>query len=307
MSAPLPVSPLSVIVASRNRPELLADTVASILAGDRVPAELIVVDQSDRPHPGLPSAPSGACEVRYLWSESRGLSRANNLGVRAARHHRLVLTHDDVLVAPDWLALLAAALEREGPRAVITGRVLPAEPEGPDGFAPSTNLSTVPAVYEGRRGRDVLWPMNMALHREALLAVGGFDERLGPGTPYPAAEDNDLCHRLLEAGYRIVFDPAPVVWHRAWRPREEHTALRYAYGRGQGAFYAKHLELRDRYMLRRLAGDVLGRLARLPGRALGLKRWRGRPPRDEFAYVRGVLSAVWEWSRGNRPPGEAPR
>jgi O-antigen biosynthesis protein len=293
MSAGSELPPASVILASRNRPDLLADTVRSILAGDDLPTELIVVDQSDRPHPVLRQMEG---EIRYLWSESRGLSRANNLGARAAQHDLLVFTHDDVLVAPDWYARLLGALLREGPRSVVTGRVLPAEPETPSGFAPSINPATEPAAWEGRIGRDVLWPMNMAMHRNALESVNGFDERLGPGTPYPAAEDNDLGHRLLAAGHRIVFDPTAVLWHRAWRKREEHTALRYAYGRGQGAFYAKHLDLRDRYMLRRLAGDVLGRLARLPARAVR----EGRRPRDDFAYVRGVLSALWEWSKTER-------
>jgi hypothetical protein len=86
-----------------------------------------------------------------------------------------------------------------------------------------------------------------------------------------------------------VFEPAAVFHHRAWRPWPEHARLRYDYGRGQGAFYAKHLGLRDPYMLRRLTGDVAGRLLRL-GRG-------GRSPREEIAYVRGVLSAVWQWSR----------
>lgn len=266
----------SVILASRNRPALLADTVASILRSDPKPDEVIVVDQSDRPHPGL----SG---VRYLWSESRGLSRANNLGTRSATYDHLVFTHDDVLVEPDWYGRMMATLLREGPRTVVTGRVLAAEPESADGFAPSLNPSTTPAVYEGKSARDVIWPMNLALHRSVLDAIGGFDERLGPGTPYPAAEDNDLCRRLLEAGCRIVFDPAAVVYHRAWRPWSEHASLRYDYGRGQGAFYAKHHDMR------RLTGDVAGRLFRM-GRS-------GRTPREEIAYVRGLLSAAWQWSR----------
>lgn len=272
----------SVILASRNRPDLLADTVASLLASDPMPGEVIVVDQSDRPHPGL----SG---VRYLRTESRGLSRANNLGTREAIHDHLVFTHDDVLVEPDWYGKMMAALLQGGPRTVVTGRVLPAdpEPESADGFAPSLNLSTTPAVYEGTSARDVIWPMSLALHRSVLDAVGGFDERLGPGTPYPAAEDNDLCRRLLEAGCRIVFEPAAVVHHRAWRPRSEHASLRYDYGRGQGAFYAKHRDLR------RLTGDVAGRLFRLGFRM----KSGGRTPREEFAYVRGLLSAAWQWSR----------
>lgn len=272
----------SVILASRNRPALLADTVASLLRCDPAPDEIIVVDQSDRPHPGLVG-------VRYLWTESRGLSRANNLGTREARFDHLVFTHDDVLVEPDWYGRMMATLLQGGPRTVVTGRVLAADPEpgAADGFAPSLNPSTTPAVYEGPGARDVIWPMNLALHRSALEAVGGFDERLGPGTPYPAAEDNDLCRRLLEAGCRIVFDPGAVVYHRAWRPWSEHASLRYDYGRGQGAFYAKHRDVR------RLTGDVAGRLLKL-----GFRRQSGgRTPREEFAYVRGLLSAAWQWSR----------
>jgi GT2 family glycosyltransferase len=271
----------SLILASRNRPDLLADTVASILRCDPRPDEVIVVDQSDRPHPDLARHP----DIRYLWSESRGLSRANNLGTRAALRDYLVFTHDDVLVDPAWYGFLLEALLRGGPRTVVTGRVLAADPEpgAPEGFAPSLNPSTAPAVYEGPDARDVIWPMSLALCRPILQEIGGFDERLGPGTPYPAAEDNDLCRRLLEAGCRIVFEPAAVVHHRAWRPWSEHASLRYDYGRGQGAFYAKHRDLR------RLTGDVAHRLARL-GRS-------GRTPREEFAYVRGLLSAAWQWSR----------
>ena len=265
----------SVILASRNRPDLMADTVASILCSTPLPDEIVVVDQSDRPHPGLPG-------VRYIWTEARGLSRANNLGTREAKHDHLVFTHDDVLVEPDWYGRMLSALLQGGPRTVVTGRVMAAR-ESADGFAPSLNASTTPAVYEGVNARDVIWPMSLALHRSTLEAVGGFDERLGPGTPYPAAEDNDLCRRLLEAGCRIVFEPSAVVHHRAWRPWSEQASLRYDYGRGQGAFYAKHRDLR------RLTGDVAGRLLRL-GRS-------GRTPREEMAYVRGLLSAAWQWSR----------
>jgi GT2 family glycosyltransferase len=293
--------PASVILATRGRPDLLADTVASILAGDTLPAELIVVDQSDAPDSAFQAAPA---PVVYRWTRERGLSRANNLGVREASSDLLVFTHDDVLVERDWLRRLVDALAREGPRTVVTGRVLAAG-DRPGGFAPSLQPAGEPALWQGRIGLDVLYPLNMALHRSALEAVEGFDERLGPGTPYPAAEDNDLGHRLLEAGYRIAYAPEAVVRHRAWRPWAEHSRLRYGYGRGQGAFYAKHLDLRDRYMLRRLAGDTAGRLARLPGRVL---RKEKRGPAGDLFYVAGVLAGLAGWWRsGHRSrPGVAP-
>jgi cobaltochelatase CobN len=100
----------------------------------------------------------------------------------------------------------------------------------------------------------------MAIRRETLREVGGWDERLGAGTSFPAAEDNDLGFRLLEAGYRIAYHPEAVAWHRAWRAERDYLPLRWAYGRGQGAYYAKHAALSDAYMVRRFGAD-LGRLA----------------------------------------------
>jgi GT2 family glycosyltransferase len=266
----------SVILASRNRPTLLADAVESILRCDPPPGEVIVVDQSDSPDASLDG-------VRYIWSESRGLSRANNIGSRVARFPLLVFTHDDVLVEPDWYGRLLRALTEGDARTVVTGRVLPVEADIVDGFAPSLNVATTHAVYEGRSARDVIWPMNLGIHRATLEAVGGFDERLGPGTRYPAAEDNDLCRRLLDAGCRIVFEPAVIVRHRAWRASSEKRGLRYDYGRGQGAFYAKHHDLG------RLLEDVGNRL-------LG-RRHSTRSAGEDLAYVRGLLSAAWEWWR----------
>jgi len=46
---PAPLPPASLVLCTRNRPPLLADTLRSILDGEEVPAEIVVVDQSDEP------------------------------------------------------------------------------------------------------------------------------------------------------------------------------------------------------------------------------------------------------------------
>ena len=279
----------SLVIASRNRPDLLSDSVASVLAGAVVPAQVIVVDQSDAPHPVLRRA-RGWGPLEYVWSRSVGLSRANNLGWRSARHEAVLFTHDDVLVDRAWAGTLLEALAAAGPSAAVTGRVLPADGAGN-------------AADPGHVRADVVAPSNLAIGRATLAALGGFDERLGPGTDFPGAEDHDLGFRLLEHGGRIVFEPAAVVRHRAPRQRGEQRRQRYAHGRGQGAFYGKHLDLRDPSMLGRLADDVVGRLLRWPLRS----RKEGRRLADELAYVRGVLGAVAAWRRGDDGrPGAAP-
>jgi GT2 family glycosyltransferase len=289
--------PVSLIIASRNRPEMLADTVASITGGDARPAELVVVDQSDDVDSRIVSmAEEAGLAVQCLWMPARGLSRANNAGAAAARYDTLVFTHDDVLVERNWLRRLVDAHVRLGAATVVTGRVVPAAPEIHGGFAPTLSRGTQPAIYAGRIGRDVLKPLNMAIDRKALERVGGFDERLGPGTAFPGAEDSDLGFRLLEAGYRIAYVPEAVVRHRAWRPSRDYLPLRWQYGVAQGAFFAKHLRLRDAHMLNRFGWNALRRARRFPRR---LWRERGRALGDPLFVLGNLVGAVrWRVEHG---------
>jgi GT2 family glycosyltransferase len=283
---------VSLIIPSRNRPELLAETVDSVLAGRQVPAEIVIVDQSDDPNEALRARHCERCRITYTWLSRPGVSRARNHGIRTAQHGLLAFIDDDVRVHADWFENLVRAHLAAGDRAVVSGRVLPEQPPTAHGFVPSTIESEEPVVYEGRIGMDILYSNNMIMPREAAEGVGLFDERLGAGTPFQNAEDNDLAYRLLEAGYRIHYAPEPVVEHRAWRTGRDYLPLRWSYGRGQGGFYAKHFDLRDRYMIHRAAYDAKQRLircarlaaAREPRRALG-----------QLVYLTGLLTAMAQW------------
>jgi GT2 family glycosyltransferase len=284
--------PTSLIIGSRNRPQFLLDTVESVLQGDEVPTELILIDQSDAPHPSLATLKHNrACELRYLWTPSVGVSRARNTGAAAAQHAILVGIDDDMFVPSRWFGTLVRALVNAGPRAIVTGKVLPTAPQVPGGFAPTVVMREAAAIYEGRIGMDVLPSCHMALYRSAFEEVGGFDERLGPGAPFPSADDNDFGFRLLEAGYRIVYVPEAVVYHRAWRSEGDYLRMRWIYGRGKGGYYGKYLSLRDRYMLRRMAWDIGHRIFGFP-----VRLWRHpRLAYGDPVYIFGILCALVQW------------
>jgi len=294
------VSRGSLVIPSRNRPELLRAAVDAALQGPSRPAEIIVVDQSDAAHPSLADLSQVAgTTIRYLRPMTRGVSRARNAGLRAAGEEVVAFIDDDVLAAPDWWGRLIQAALQAGPDSVVTGQVRPGEAEAPGAFAPSVSGTATREVYQGRVGQDVLFSGNMAGHRATLLRIGGFDERLGPGTRYGAAEDNDLCYRLLENGCRIIYVPEAVVIHRAWRENAAQVPLRWAYGRGQGAFLAKHASLRDRYMLRRFRD----RVARHAQRFLRTLRRERRVAWEDLASIAGLFSGAGEWLVRDRRPG----
>jgi len=281
----------SVIVCSRNRPTLVQDAVESVLDGDQLPDEIVVIDQSDEPHPVLHHAAGRAgCVIRYRHHASRGASAARNVGAEVAAGDCLFFIDDDMFVASGWFRALSTALVRVDPETVVTGQVAPAERVN---RAPSIKVDPVPAVYRGRTASDVLYTGNTAMRRALFAALGGFDERLGPGTAFPAAEDNDFGFRVLESGRSIVYAPEAIAYHRDWRTPREHLSLQWAYGRGQGAFYAKHLSTADLFMFRRALHDV----ARGLWSVLRLIMIRPAGAASELARVAGIVlgAASWTW------------
>jgi GT2 family glycosyltransferase len=290
------IVPSSVIICSRNRPRLLLETVESILQCEPLPAEIVVVDQSDQdsaPLDRLQDVPG--CDVRYLWSPSQGLSRARNEGAAAARHEILVYCDDDMRASASWIGALVGALAEAGPDAAASGKVVAGAPEAKDGFTPAVAPGDEPLVYSGRLDIDVLAGCNMGMYRSAFDNLGGFDERLGAGARYPAAEDNDFGFRLLEGGYRILYVPEAIMYHRAWRAGPDYPRVRWQYGRGKGGFYAKHLSSSDGHMLRRARKDVARRLLRLP-RVV----WRSpRLAAGDALYTLGIFAGGTSWLISN--------
>jgi GT2 family glycosyltransferase len=187
-------------------------------------------------------------------------------------------------------------LIENGSLAVVRGQILPSNSGASDGFTPSIKIDPVPAIYEGRIKKDALSSGAMTLYRSAFDQVGGFDECLGAGGKFAAAEDNDLGFRLLEAGYRIYHVPDAIVSHIAERSMDEYAALCWNYGYGQGAYYVKHLNRKDGYMLRRMASDVGERMRSCtrhflqnPRQALG-----------DLSYTVGLLKGGITWLAEHR-------
>ena len=295
---------VSVAICTRDRPEMLARAVSSILAGAAVPNEIVIVDQSD-----IPAAPLvdrggvGGPTIRHVASASHGLARARNEAARLAQGRVLVFTDDDVLVDRSWLGRLVSALEAAGENVVVTGRVIAGEPEVEGAFAPSLKGDDVARVYRGRVRGDPLVSANMALARTLFERLGGLDPRLGVGTAFPGGEDNDFGFRALDSGCAIAYVPDAVVVHRAWRPvAGQYLRQRWGYGRGQGAFLAKHLGRDGRFMGRRLAGSVTRVTARALRRLIAPRgsapqaRWRMAA--GDLALAAGIVSGAVGWLAG---------
>jgi len=90
-------SSVSVIIATRNRPALLVNTVRAVAQGSLLPTELIIVDSSDDP-----SSENNIVKehwpfpLQYVRTEIRSAARQRNHGAELAIGHYLVFLDDDL-------------------------------------------------------------------------------------------------------------------------------------------------------------------------------------------------------------------
>jgi glycosyltransferase involved in cell wall biosynthesis len=245
--------PISVVIATRDRPEQL-DRCLTALRGQLGPDdEVVVVDSASRDDRTRAVATEHGTSV--IRADRPGTSLARNLGWRAARHELVAFTDDDVAVDTDWPGAMARALSAADGQ-WVTGWIGVERFGGGARELNPTMLEPEPA----RLDRDYRGPMgasaNFGAHRAALAAVGGFDERFGPGRWTAAAEDVELFDRLILAGLAGSYDPTVRVFHEQWRGRRDAVTLHWRYGKGMGARLAR-LARRDPRRAAAIGYDVV--------------------------------------------------
>ena len=239
--------PTTIVVPTVGRPSLL--TLLERLAGQttRVTAPVLLVD--DSPGPARRTPPEWLDDLpfraRVLVSGGRGPAAARNLGWRHARTPWVSFVDDDVLPEDDWYAMLLADLRAVGPDVVGSqGRLtvpLPTD-RRPTDWERST------AGLEG-----ALWiTADLTYRRDALAAVGGFDERF----PRAYREDVDLGLRITSGGRQVVWGQRRV--QHPVRPADRWVSVRRQVGNADDA------------LMRRLHGRRWRTSAQAPGGRLPL-------------------------------------
>ena len=206
---PVAALPLTVIVATKNRPEAVERCLRSVRLLEGLAAEALVVDDgSDPPAEGPVRAALAADlppSIRWLrHDQSRGAAASRNHAAREAATPLLLNLDDDALVVSRAAIERAVAVLQDDPE-VVAVALAQGDADG-IAFPPSTQPAPVdyPCYVATFTGYGFL------IRREALLAAGGFRERVGIN-----GEEKELCLRLLDRGLRVVYLPDAVVGHVA--------------------------------------------------------------------------------------------
>jgi GT2 family glycosyltransferase len=277
------VKPVSAIIPSRNGCDLLAKCLPALERALRPGDEIIVIDDAStdgtadflrRHHPGARRVPVKG---------SRGFGDLCNLGMRLCCFDLALLLNNDMVVAPDFLEYLAAALD--APDVFAVGPQYRVR-RGLDGFYRCSICGGIHGEGPGPHwGRGVMLdaPAGGGLFdRRKFWELGGFDPLFLPFY----WEDVDLGYRAWRAGWRIVVEPASAMYH-------EHGAT---IGRLHRRHRAEAIEMRNTLLFAwKNARDcdlLLRHLWRLPRRmAAEIVNRNGAPG------VRGLAAALWRLPR----------
>ena len=248
MSSP----PITAVVPTHNRPELMRRAVESILAQEYDGAiEVIVV--FDACDPVLPEVevPAGRTLRGVVNHRVRGLAGARNTGITGASHELVAFLDDDDAWLPGKLNVQADAFDRH-PDALLVGTAMVVD----DGERTHERLVGSPRVDHEMLLHDRLPGLHSSsfvVRRSALLGdLGLIDEAL----PRSYGEDYDLLLRATALGEVVVVDEpfVSVTWQGQsyffGRWKDYADALEY--------LLAKHPDFADH---RRAVGRIESQIA----------------------------------------------
>jgi GT2 family glycosyltransferase/predicted Zn-dependent protease len=139
---------------------------------------------------------------------NRGFPAGCNQALARARGRFLVFLNNDTVVTPSWLETLIARSLDDWPSIGLVGAVTNNAPDAQGIAADYPTLDALPPFAERRRrafaGKVLpvrrLTGFCLLVRREVFDRIGRFDERFGVGF----FDDDDLCLRAREAGFRLV-------------------------------------------------------------------------------------------------------
>ncbi|MDQ7028364.1 MAG: glycosyltransferase family 2 protein [Ardenticatenia bacterium] len=215
------VNPLvSVVIPSWNGRHHLETCLPALFRQTYTPFEVIVVDNGSQDGT-LTWLSTKWPHVRLVaLRHNYGVARAFNEGLKAARGALVALLNNDTEPEPGWLAALVAALQRHSGAGMVACKIRVWDDRvrlhAAGDFYTLSGRPGNRGVWEVDRGQydqeeDVFGPCGAAAlyRRELFDDIGLFDERFGS-----YLEDVDVAWRAQRAGWRCVYTPQAIVYHK---------------------------------------------------------------------------------------------
>jgi GT2 family glycosyltransferase len=229
--------PISIVIPTYRREQVLIDTLQYLLALQPRAAEILLVDQTPRHEPQTErrlQELADAALVRWIRLPEPSITAAMNHGLQQASEALVLFLDDDIRPEPGLISAHCAAQDHAG--GLVAGRVVQPWQEG--------------VQFSGEEPFDFAWDRpamvrefigaNFSVRRQLAIQLGGFDERF---VRVAYRYEAEFAHRYLATGRQIVFEPIACVHHlkvsaggtrsfgehlTTWRPDHAVGAYYYA-------------------------------------------------------------------------------
>ena len=191
-----------------NGAKYLPATIAAILQQTHPPDELLIIDDGSADNSVEVAQQYPVRVIRH--EKNQGLAIARNTALANAHFPLLAAFDVDAVAEPTWLASLLEAFA-DPQIAGAGGRLIEHHRDTPPDLWRALQLGQ----DLGEQPIEMCWPTPKRLggfgtvfRVDVLKKLGGYDKRFR--TNY---EDVDLCARVLQAGYKTLFEPRAVMHH----------------------------------------------------------------------------------------------
>lgn len=196
----------SVVIPAYNAEKTIGKCLDSLQSQSFKDFEAIVVD--DESNDRTAEAAKKFPKARVLRQKHAGPAVARNFGTREAKGGIVVFTDSDCVLDRDWLAEMLKPFDD-------------ASIVGVQGSYKSNQKEIVARLIQleienrhekmaNKKDIDFMGTYSAAYRKSVFMEMKGFDESF----PIASGEDTDLSFRINEAGYRMVFNPKAIVFHR---------------------------------------------------------------------------------------------
>jgi glycosyltransferase involved in cell wall biosynthesis len=224
------VHKVSVVLCTKNSAATVQKSLDSIFQQTRQPDEVVVVDGSS--HDGTVEIVKNY-PVKMVSEPGLGFGHARNLGVKNASGDIIFFVDSDCYAENDWIEKILQHFSGSNTEiGGVTGRT--------NLWNTERGVARFLAYVGGRMNMPnhhkfmkIAPTMNLALKREVIEEVGGFDETL------VRCEDTDLTYKISQ-NHKILYEPEAVVWFKGSPTLSVASRKCVRHFEGVGQLFAKH-------------------------------------------------------------------
>lgn len=238
---------VSVVITCHNYGRYLRECLESVLAQDRQPDEILVVDDASTDDTPVIAASYASFGVRYERVEYRNPCHSYNHGIAATTGDLIAFVDADNVLLPHFIGTLAAALEADQQIGfAYSDRYWAGEADAGVwadlGVVPGTVYRSFPPDPAMLVHENFIDTMSM-VRRMAVEAVGGYKD-------IPILWDYQLWIAIIESGWGASYLPEPLYRYRvhgsnmivATRPQHRGCALLIRREHFQKPFWAPYTQ-----------------------------------------------------------------